>query len=245
MQRNLRRRVGNMRPKNKILHFTNFTFLSTVTTVTEASVLDAILAARLVVDHEEIVSINASVFSGFWIRFQLLKCLNSLKYLKSKSLINEFFITECVQCPSNWQIANGECHPECPEGFYKSRFGCQKCHHYCKACDGAGPLSCTSCPPHFMLDGGLCMECLGQEFYDTPTQTCKKCHDSCRSCSGPGQYSCLTCAYPLHFDRLNNQCVPCCPTDTLPEDQSCCHCDKDTGNELFRMCKSFIKHFQL
>jgi len=23
--------------------------------------------------------------------------------------------------------------------------------------------------------------------------------------------------------------VPCCPTDALPEDQSCCHCDKDTG----------------
>uniref|UniRef100_A0A336LJV0 furin n=1 Tax=Culicoides sonorensis TaxID=179676 RepID=A0A336LJV0_CULSO len=136
---------------------------------------------------------------------------------------------QCVQCPLNWQIANGECHPECPEGFYKSKYGCQKCHHYCKACDGAGPLSCTACPTHFMLDGGLCMECLGQQYYDKPSQSCKSCHESCRSCSGPGQYSCVTCAYPLHFDRLNNQCVPCCPTDTLPEDQSCCHCDKDTG----------------
>uniref|UniRef100_A0A1A9VBT7 Furin-like cysteine-rich domain-containing protein n=1 Tax=Glossina austeni TaxID=7395 RepID=A0A1A9VBT7_GLOAU len=136
---------------------------------------------------------------------------------------------QCVQCPSDWQLAGGECHPECPEGFYKSEFGCQKCHHYCKTCNGAGPLACTSCPAHFMLDGGLCMECLGSQYYDSPTQTCKTCHDSCRSCTGPGQYSCKTCAFPLHLDRLNNQCVPCCPNDASPEDQSCCHCDKDTG----------------
>ncbi|XP_075157350.1 furin-like protease 2 isoform X2 [Haematobia irritans] len=136
---------------------------------------------------------------------------------------------QCVQCPSGWQLAGGECHPECPEGFYKSEFGCQKCHHYCKTCNGAGPLSCTSCPAHFMLDGGLCMECLGSQYYDSPTQTCKTCHESCRSCTGPGQYSCQTCAFPLHLDRLNNQCVPCCANDASPEDQSCCHCDKDTG----------------
>lgn len=80
-----------------------------------------------------------------------------------------------------------------------------------------------------MLDGGLCMECLGSQFYDPMTQTCKTCHESCRSCSGPGQYSCVACAFPLHLDRLNNQCVPCCPTGALKDDQSCCHCDKDTG----------------
>lgn len=84
-----------------------------------------------------------------------------------------------------------------------------------------------------MLDGGLCMECLGSQYYDPPTQTCKTCHDSCRSCSGPGQYSCVTCAFPLRLDRLNNQCVPCCTTDVIPDDQSCCHCDKDTGNFQF------------
>lgn len=80
-----------------------------------------------------------------------------------------------------------------------------------------------------MLEGGLCTECLSMQYYDSLTQTCKTCHESCRSCSGPGQYSCVTCAFPLHLDRLNNQCVPCCATDATPEDQSCCHCDKDTG----------------
>lgn len=92
-----------------------------------------------------------------------------------------------------------------------------------------GPLACTSCPNHFMLEGSLCTECLSMQYYDAPTQACKTCHESCRSCSGPGQYSCVTCAFPLHLDRLNNQCVPCCTSDATPEDQSCCHCDKDTG----------------
>lgn len=43
---------------------------------------------------------------------------------------------QCVECPEGWQLAGGECHPECPEGFFKSEFGCQKCHHYCKTCSG-------------------------------------------------------------------------------------------------------------
>lgn len=66
---------------------------------------------------------------------------------------------------------------------------------------GEGPLNCTSCPPHFMLDGGLCMECLGSQYYDPPTQLCRTCHDSCRSCSGPGAFSCVACTYPLRLDR--------------------------------------------
>lgn len=94
----------------------------------------------------------------------------------------------------------------------------------------AGPLACTSCPQHFMLEAGLCMECLGSQFYDAPTLQCRTCHESCRSCSGPGRYSCVQCAYPLHLDRLNNQCVPCCAAGAaMPEDQSCCHCDKAAG----------------
>ncbi|XP_034490855.1 furin-like protease 2 isoform X1 [Drosophila innubila] len=146
---------------------------------------------------------------------------------------------QCVQCPAGWQLAAGECHPECPEGFYKSEFGCQKCHHYCKTCNGAGPLACSSCPPHFMLDGGLCMECLSSQYYDTTTQTCKICHESCHSCFGPGQYSCKACVAPLHLDRLNSQCVPCCQaksqekTDATADEEHCCHCDAELGE-----CKS-------
>lgn len=138
---------------------------------------------------------------------------------------------QCVKCTKGWLFAGGECHPECPEGFFRTNFGCQKCHHYCKTCGGAGPAACTSCPAHFMLGEGLCVECLGSQYYDPPTQSCKTCHESCRSCSGPGQYSCLTCAYPLHLDRLNNQCVPCCPANSLPEAQNCCNCDKESGKQ--------------
>lgn len=43
---------------------------------------------------------------------------------------------QCVACPQGWQLAAGECHPECPEGFFKAEYGCQKCHHYCRTCKG-------------------------------------------------------------------------------------------------------------
>lgn len=74
------------------------------------------------------------------------------------------------------------------------------------------------------------MECLGTQYYDISSRTCKNCHESCKSCTGLSRFSCLTCVFPLHLDRLNNQCVPCCLNDTVPEDQSCCICNKETGN---------------
>jgi hypothetical protein len=43
---------------------------------------------------------------------------------------------QCVTCPKDWKLAGGECHPECPEGYFKTEFGCQRCHHYCKTCNG-------------------------------------------------------------------------------------------------------------
>lgn len=171
---------------------------------------------------------------------------------------------ECVTCPQGWQLAAGECHPECPQSFFMSDFGCQKCHHYCRTCKGTnyvewgapifrrgyvyqprlvhsvfdwdvvfdflgeGPLQCTSCPPHFMLeDGGLCVECLGSQYYDPVTQLCKQCDSSCTACDGPGPSSCIACTYPLHLDKISKQCVPCCTERTTAAD--CCNCDNATG----------------
>ncbi|KAI4500921.1 hypothetical protein M0802_004132 [Mischocyttarus mexicanus] len=117
---------------------------------------------------------------------------------------------QCVTCPTGWQLAAGECHPECPEG--------------------EGPLECTSCPSHSMLEGGLCMECLGAQYYDPLTQLCKNCHADCRRCTGPGKFSCAACSPPLHLDKLNNQCVPCCTgLEKSPHVDECCLCDAETG----------------
>lgn len=92
---------------------------------------------------------------------------------------------------------------------------------------GEGPLQCTSCPPHFMLEeGGLCIECLGSQYYDPPTQLCKACHSSCTACDGPGPFSCIACTYPLRLDKSNKQCVPCCTERTTT---GCCNCDNATG----------------
>lgn len=91
-----------------------------------------------------------------------------------------------------------------------------------------------------MLEGGLCMECLGAQYYDPLTQLCKNCHADCRRCTGPGKFSCAACSPPLHLDKLNNQCVPCCTGNekgSLTEE--CCLCDPETGkdsnHELFNV----------
>ncbi|XP_058802575.1 furin-like protease 2 isoform X2 [Phymastichus coffea] len=137
---------------------------------------------------------------------------------------------QCVSCPKGWQLAAGECHPECPEGYFKTTYGCQKCHHYCHTCRGEGPLECTSCPPHSMLESGMCMACLGSQYYDPLTQRCRSCHINCYRCTGPGKFSCSSCAPPLHIDRVNNQCVPCCRSDEkIEESGNCCACNADTG----------------
>lgn len=112
---------------------------------------------------------------------------------------------------------------------------------------GEGPLECTSCPPHSMLEGGLCMECLGAQYYDSLTQLCKSCHSDCRRCTGPGKFSCAACSPPLHLDKLNNQCVPCCTgNEKGPQAEECCLCDPETGNFyiyvlILRLCYNIYK----
>lgn len=69
-------------------------------------------------------------FSYYSDRGQCAKC-----YLSCKTCLGPRR-DQCVTCPRGWQLAAGECHPECPEGFFKSNFGCQKCHHYCRTCKG-------------------------------------------------------------------------------------------------------------
>lgn len=79
------------------------------------------------------------------------------------------------------------------------------------------------------------MECLGAQYYDSLTQLCKSCHSDCRRCTGPGKFSCSACSLPLHLDKLNNQCVPCCTgSEKGPQAEECCLCDPETGENPSR-----------
>lgn len=108
---------------------------------------------------------------------------------------------------------------------------------------GEGPLECSSCPPHSMLENGMCMACLGAQYYDTFTQLCRSCHIKCHRCTGPGEFSCSGCAPPLHLDRLNNQCVPCCKAEEdLDKTNECCICDSEIGMSLSTLNTFFVTH---
>lgn len=78
-------------------------------------------------------------------------------------------------------------------------------------------------------DGGLCVECLGSQYYDPVTQLCKQCDSSCTACDGPGPSSCIACTYPLHLDKISKRCVPCC---TERHSNDCCNCDNATGKRV-------------
>lgn len=80
------------------------------------------------------------------------------------------------------------------------------------------------------------MECLGAQYYDPLTQLCKNCHSDCRRCTGPGKFSCAACSPPLHLDKLNNQCVPCCTgNEKGSQAEECCLCDPETGKSINRV----------
>ncbi|XP_059222311.1 furin-like protease 2 isoform X2 [Stomoxys calcitrans] len=134
----------------------------------------------------------------------------------------------CTACAKGLQLQSGECRTTCADGYYSDRGTCAKCYLSCHTCSGPRRDQCVQCPSGWQLAGGECHPECPEGFYKSEFG-CQKCHHYCKTCNGPGQYSCQTCAFPLHLDRLNNQCVPCCANDASPEDQSCCHCDKDTG----------------
>jgi len=88
-------------------------------------------------------------FSYYSDRGQCAKCYLSCKTCSGPRR------DQCVTCPRGWQLAAGECHPECPEGFFKSNFGCQKCHHYCRTCKGElQSISCCRIKFIFLISTG-------------------------------------------------------------------------------------------
>lgn len=114
-----------------------------------------------------------------------------------------------------------------------------RCHHSCRACDGASHFNCLSCHKNSTLVNGTCHFCLEGHFMNRDTKICEACHSSCSSCSGPLASDCLTCKGGLFMD--NSHCVPCCASSTSftstlqPEFTDCCQCVSPNGP-----CTSFL-----
>ncbi|XP_069025425.1 extracellular matrix organizing protein FRAS1 isoform X2 [Embiotoca jacksoni] len=102
----------------------------------------------------------------------------------------------CLWCkvPRTWLLGD-HCVPHCPRGHYGWHGACIKCHLSCEACSGAGPLSCTSCPPNSVLmPSGLCAPRCPLGYYDNGQRVCQACDSQCLMCDMTGV--CTSCRDP-------------------------------------------------
>lgn len=67
---------------------------------------------------------------------------------------------QCVACPESWLLLNGECRPDCPVNYYKTEFGCQKCHAKCRNCPGNSQYCYLK---EVVLDVSQFLECKTQD----------------------------------------------------------------------------------
>lgn len=144
--------------------------------------------------------------------------------------------SSCNSCNYGFYLLEGSCLKSCPEEYYarpSSRHAeCQKCHHLCKSCSGPGQNSCTSCHYNYALIGGVCLQCLLNEYYDTKAKACQPCHSNCAQCEGPTNRDCTSCSTQLRLQPELKACLPCCQgttalttsPDVLPQ---CCPCTSD------------------
>ncbi|XP_056274598.1 extracellular matrix protein FRAS1 [Pseudoliparis swirei] len=102
----------------------------------------------------------------------------------------------CLLCrAARTRLLGDHCVPECPRGHYDRHGACIRCSPSCDSCRGAGPLSCTSCPPGLLLlPSGLCAPQCPQGYYDNGHRSCQACDPQCLTCDLSGV--CSSCRDP-------------------------------------------------
>uniref|UniRef100_A0A4W4DQF0 VWFC domain-containing protein n=1 Tax=Electrophorus electricus TaxID=8005 RepID=A0A4W4DQF0_ELEEL len=174
----------------------------------------------------------------------------------------------CLWCkrPRQPLLLGDRCVERCPPGHHQHRGTCRKCHTSCAACNGEGPLSCTSCvapavlyyecdhqclscemaeictscrdPAKVLLFGECQYESCAQQYYlNTTTRTCRECDWSCNSCQGPLRSDCLQC---MEGHVLHNGvCVPACSLGSYQDGDRYCddHCEQCQGPGRCLQCQ--------
>ncbi|XP_078423427.1 proprotein convertase subtilisin/kexin type 5b isoform X2 [Cetorhinus maximus] len=138
---------------------------------------------------------------------------------------------ECLSCQEDHFLMKSQnrCYRSCPERYYEDKWEqtCERCHPSCKACDGKGPIRCTSCFWGFRMVGSICSsQCFAGEYLlsEDPEIMCDKCHDTCLECKGPGLYNCTNCHLGLLLNLDDGNCLNCCRS-ALPDVEDCCDCE--------------------
>ncbi|XP_038025774.1 proprotein convertase subtilisin/kexin type 5 isoform X1 [Anas platyrhynchos] len=154
--------------------------------------------------------------------------------------------TDCLYCDTYFYLlrSKNQCVSSCPEYYYENKVDnvCERCHPFCRTCEGKEAFSCTSCVWSYSLLGGMCnSDCFvgsykvedvsGQE-EDNPK--CESCDSTCTECKGPGPLNCTVCPAGAQLYLEEGRCLPCC-RDPDPEPiLECCDCSETQDDCVLR-----------
>ncbi|XP_057358347.1 extracellular matrix organizing protein FRAS1 isoform X1 [Manis pentadactyla] len=132
----------------------------------------------------------------------------------------------CTACWPSHVLLNGQCLPQCPDGYFNQEGSCTECHPTCRQCRGPSESDCVSCHPHVALASGNCRaSCKEEKFLDLMGH-CADCHPLCQHCvadlHSPGSI-CLRCQNDRYL-LLGDHCAPSCPSGYYAERGACKKC---------------------
>ena len=124
----------------------------------------------------------------------------------------------CVSCSSGYNLVNGYCTQNCPQGTYSSSSGCSNCETGCTSCQSLA--HCTSCLSGLYLSYSAtynittCVSTCPTTYFADSSGWCFKCPSACVFCNNAT--SCTQCksGYSLSnglcTDSTNNTCISNC-----------------------------------
>ncbi|XP_035385518.1 extracellular matrix protein FRAS1 isoform X2 [Electrophorus electricus] len=158
----------------------------------------------------------------------------------------------CLWCkrPRQPLLLGDRCVERCPPGHHQHRGTCRKCHTSCAACNGEGPLSCTSCvAPAVLAPSGVCGPRCAIGYYADENRMCQKCDHQCLSCEmaeictscrdpakvllfGECQYE--SCAQQYYLNTTTRTCREC--------DWSCNSCQGPLRSDCLQCMEGHVLH---
>nr|XP_010967704.1 extracellular matrix organizing protein FRAS1 [Camelus bactrianus] len=132
----------------------------------------------------------------------------------------------CTACRSSHVLLDGQCLPQCPDGYFNQEGICTECYPTCRQCHGPSGSDCISCHPHGTLAGGSCRTSCQEEQFLNLVGYCADCHPLCQHCAADLRNTgsvCLRCQNARYL-LLGDRCVPDCPSGYYAERGACQKC---------------------
>jgi len=132
-----------------------------------------------------------------------------------------FDSTTCIVCNSPFNLNNGDCVSQCPQGKFAEAGVCKDCSTDCLVCTDAA--TCTTCGNDKFLSDNKCVTTCPDNFYgNTTTMACAACGTDCKTCNNSEVCTVCTNSKVLFFDHT---CITSCGDEFYAENGVCKQCN--------------------